>query len=76
MNADERRFTETGNTDDADLADFRRYEIRVYPRHPCNPHSIGGTTYLIILTKQIPGAVTVPKATLNFTNFQYVNGFV
>ena len=34
MNADERRFITTGNTDDADLTDFRGYEIRVYPRQP------------------------------------------
>jgi len=39
MNADERRFTATGNTDDADLTDFHGYDIRAYPRHPRNPCS-------------------------------------
>jgi len=31
MNADERRFIVTGNTDDADLMDFHGYEICAYP---------------------------------------------
>ncbi len=46
MNADERRFTATGNTDDADLMDFHRYEICVYPRHPRDPRSIVNATIL------------------------------
>ncbi|MDO8726998.1 MAG: hypothetical protein Q7J35_13090 [Candidatus Methanoperedens sp.] len=41
MNADERRFTTTGNTDDADLADFHGYEIRAYPCDLCNLCSVG-----------------------------------
>ncbi len=47
MNADERRFITTGNTDDTDLTDFHGYKIRVYPRHPHNPCSVGGDTYLL-----------------------------
>ena len=42
MNPCEGRFIVTGNTDDADLADFHGYEIRAYPRHPRNLRSIGG----------------------------------
>ncbi len=34
MNADERRFIATGNTDDTDLTDFHGYEIRVQSEAP------------------------------------------
>ncbi len=46
---DERRFITTGNTDDADLTDFRGYEIRVYPHHPRNPCSFGGRQTFITI---------------------------
>ncbi len=60
MNADERRFIVTGNTDDADLTDFRGYEIRVYPRHPRNPRSMKGAQHLSLLKYQFPGADMFP----------------
>ncbi len=49
MNADERRFTATGNTDDTDLTDFHGYEIRAYPCDLCNPCSMGGAKNLSLL---------------------------
>ncbi|MFH0904079.1 MAG: hypothetical protein V1854_02675 [Methanobacteriota archaeon] len=57
MNPCERRFIVTQNTDDTDLTDFHRYEIRVYPRHPRNPRSIGGAYIYHYLHIKIPAPI-------------------
>jgi len=49
MNVDERRFIVTGNTDDADQADFHGYEIRVHQCHPFAQCSITGATHLSLI---------------------------
>ena len=53
MNPCERRFEATGNTDDADLADFHRYEIRVICAI-CVPSETPGIYHLLNINHSAP----------------------